>query len=180
MKYLKQIAILTLVVLSFTACSNEKSLQKYMVEKQDNDKFLKVDIATSLIDNKSNNLTQEAKDILKTIKKINVVAYPIKNDDSLSYEVEKEEVIKILNNENYKTLIRFGSPSRGATVKYVGEDDAIDEFIVFASDEEKGFTVFRLLGDNMKPDQMLKLMNSVEKGDLDISQLNGIGELFKM
>ena len=76
--------------------------------------------------------------------------------------------------------MKFGSNSRGATLKYLGEEDAISEIIVFASDDEKGFALFRLLGDNMRPDQMIKLMNSIEKGDLDVSKLSSIGGLFDM
>ena len=51
---------------------------------------------------------------------------------------------------------------------------------MFASDVEKGFAVFRLLGENMRPDQMIKLMNSIDNGDIDVSKLSGIGELFQM
>ena len=82
--------------------------------------------------------------------------------------------------QKYKTLIKFGSNNRGATLNYLGEEDAIDEVIVFASDNEKGFAVFRLLGENMRPDQMIKLMSSIDNGDLDLSKFSGIGELLDM
>jgi tRNA(Ile2) C34 agmatinyltransferase TiaS len=62
----------------------------------------------------------------------------------------------------------------------LGEEDAIDEVIVFASDSDKGFAVFRLLGDNMRPGDMIKLMNSIDNGDIDVSKFSGIGELFEM
>ena len=65
------------------------------------------------------------------------------------------------------------------TMKYLGEEDAIDEVIIFASDDTKGFAIFRLLGDDMKPGQMLKLMNSINSGDLDLSALSGIGDMFE-
>ena len=60
----------------------------------------------------------------------------------------------------------------------MGEEDAMDEVVIFASDNEKGFAVFRLLGEKMRPDQMIVLMSSFDYGDLDLSQLSGIGELF--
>ena len=74
----------------------------------------------------------------------------------------------------------FGSNKEEATLKYVGEEDAIDEIIVFASDDEKGFALFRLLGDNMEPAKMIKLMNAIEKGDVDVSKLTSIGKIFNM
>jgi hypothetical protein len=111
---------------------------------------------------------------------VNVVAYKIQNDNLAEYETEKEKLASIMNQDKYKTLIKFGSNNRGATLKYLGEEDAIDEVIVFASDVEKGFAVFRLLGENMRPDQMIKLMSSIDNGDIDVSKLSGIGELFEM
>ncbi|MGO3182080.1 MAG: DUF4252 domain-containing protein [Aequorivita sp.] len=170
------VAIVALVAL--TSCS-DKSLQKYLVEKQDDNKFVKMDLATSLLEGKNSDFTQEEKDILKTIKKVNVVAYPIKNGDTADYEKEKQELRDILDQEKYKELTRIKSDDWNATLKYTGEEDAIDEVIVFASDNNRGFAVFRLLGEKMRPDQMIKLMKTAERGDLDLSQLSGFGEIFK-
>lgn len=158
---------------------NDKSLQKYLVEKQDDDKFVKMDIAASLLQGKNSNFTQEEKDILSTIKKVNVVAYPIIEGDTADYEKERQELRNILDQEQYKELTRIKSKQWNATLKYTGEEDAIDEVIVFASDDNRGFAVFRLLGENMRPDQMVKLMNSAERGDLDVSKLEGFGKIFK-
>lgn len=169
-----------MALLALASCSNEGSLQKYLVDKQDDDKFLKVDVATSLMQPDDSSLSEEQKDILNTVKKVNVVAYKIKDGNTAEYETEKEKLASIMNQEKYKTLIKYGSNNRGATLKYLGEEDAIDEVIVFASDNDKGFAVFRLLGENMRPDQMIKLMNSIDNGDLDVSKLSGIGELFDM
>lgn len=176
----KYIIPIVLAVLTLLSCSNDKSLQKYLVDKQDDDKFLKVDVATSLLQSEDSSFTQEQKDILETVKKVNVVAYKISNDNMAEYESEKKKLAEIINQEKYKTLMKFGSNKQGATLKYLGEEDAIDEVIVFASDNEKGFAVFRLLGKDMRPDQMIKLMNSIDNGDIDVSKLSGIGELFEM
>lgn len=171
---------LGLAALTLFSCSNEKSLQKYLVEKQEDDTFLKIDVATSLLQAEGNKLSQEEKDILETVKKINVVAFPIKEGNDANYDANKKEIIDIMKQDKYKTLMKYGSNNKGATLKYLGEEDSIDEIIVLASDAEKGFAVFRLLGDNMKPDQMLKLMSSIDNGDIDVSKLSSIGGLFKM
>lgn len=169
---------LVLGLLTITSCSDE-SLQKYLVEKQDDDKFVKMDIAASLLQGKNSDFSQEEKDILKTIKKVNVVAYPIIEGDTADYVQERQELKAILDQEQYKELTRIKSNDWNATLKYTGEEDAINEVIVFASDDNRGFAVFRLLGENMRPDQMLKLMESAERGDLDVSKLTGFGEIFK-
>lgn len=178
MKLAKYSLILVMISTVFTSC-NHKSLQKYLVDKQDDDKFMKVDIAASLLQNNTNNFSQEEKDILKTIKKVNVVAYPIHDGDTTDYETERGEIEKILKDDKYKDLTRIKSNNWSATLKYTGDEDAIDEVIVYARDDSKGFAVLRLLGDKMRPDQMMKLMKSVERGDLDVSKLSGIGEIFK-
>jgi len=64
-------------------------------------------------------------------------------------------------------------------LNHLGDDETIDEVIVLASDKERGFAVFRLLGDNMRPGDMMKLLSTVESGDLDLSKFNGLGDMFK-
>lgn len=176
----KYVIGISLAALTLFSCNNEQSLQRYLVDRQDDDSFLKIDIAASLLQTDSNSLSQEEKDILETVKKINVVAFPLNGENDAQYEGKKQELKDIISQDKYKTLMKFGSNSKGATLKYLGEEDAISEIIVFASDDEKGFALFRLLGDNMRPDQMIKLMNSIEKGDLDVSKLSSIGGLFDM
>lgn len=177
---IKYILGIGLAALTLFSCSNKESLQRYIVDRQDDDSFLKIDIAASLLQTDSANLSQEEKDILKTIKKINVIAYPIEEGNVSAYEVKMQVLKTILDQDRYKTLMKYGSNKDGATLKYVGLEDAIDEIIVFVRDDEKGFALFRLLGDDMRPEQMIKLMTAIEKGDVDISKLNSIGKIFNM
>ncbi|NND62566.1 MAG: DUF4252 domain-containing protein [Flavobacteriaceae bacterium] len=179
MTLIKYFTALIIAALTLLSCSDGKSLQRYLVDKQEDDRYVKLDLATSLLQSDEADFTQEQQDILNSIKKVNVVAYPLKGGSAEEYESEKELLKEIIGQEKYKTLMKMGSNNSGATLKYLGEEDAIDEVIVFASDNEKGFAVFRLLGDDMQPGQMIKLMNSIDKGDLDVSKLSGIGELFQ-
>ncbi|MDB9914153.1 DUF4252 domain-containing protein [Flavobacteriaceae bacterium] len=177
---IKYILGIGLAALTLFSCSNKESLQRYIVDRQGDDSFLKIDIAASLLQTDSANLSQEEKDILKTIKKINVVAYPIEEGNVSAYEVKMQVLKTILDQDRYKTLMKYGSNKEGATLKYVGLEDAIDEIIVFVRDDEKGFALFRLLGYDMRPEQMIKLMTAIKKGDVDISKLNSIGKIFNM
>lgn len=177
---LKYIIATVMAAMALTSCSNDKSLQKYLVEKQDDNNFVKIDLATSLLNAEGNDFSEEEKNILNTVKKINVVAFPLTDDNMAEYEIEKQNAIDVLSQEKYKTLMKYGSNSRGATLKYLGEEEAIDELIVFASDNEMGFAVFRLLGDNMRPEDMLKLMKGIDKGDIDVSSLKSLGNLLDL
>ncbi|MAN59014.1 MAG: hypothetical protein CMC08_04170 [Flavobacteriaceae bacterium] len=177
MNLVKFVTAIGIAIISLMSCSNEKSLQRYLVDKQEDDQFLKVDIAASLLEGDNSDFSQEEKEILATVKKINVLAFPLKNDNTANYENEMSTVKEILKQDQYQMLMKMGSNNRGATLKYVGEEDAIDEIIVFASDDDKGFALFRVIGDDMRPDQMMKLMNSIERGDVDVSKLTGIGDI---
>ncbi len=179
MTILRYVLSLGFLAMSILSCQNEKSLQKYLVEKQDDDKFMKIDIAASLLQSNTANFTPEEKDIFNTIKKVNVVAYPIKDGDTVEYLAQKQEIKNVLDQPQYKELTRINSNNWSATLKYTGDEDAINEVIIYASDDKRGFAVFRLLGDKMRPDQMIKLMNSLKNGDIDAGKLSGFGPIFK-
>lgn len=178
MKIIKYSISLALIALTFISCT-EKSLQKYLVEKQDDEHFVKMDLAASMLQGKDSNFSEEDKKTLSTIKKVNIVAYPLSKGDSVNYEVERIEVKEILGQEQYKELARINNDEWDATVKYTGEEEAIQEIIIFASDESRGFAVLRVLGEDMRPDEILKLVQGADKNGLDLSKLGGLGEIFK-
>ena len=163
--------------LLLTGCNSAPSLQEYLVDKQADDNFVKVDLATSLFLAQEENLTDEQKDVLKTVKKINVVGYPLKGNVE-EYQTEKQKILAILSQERYQTLMKMGSNKQGLTLKFTGEEDAIDEVIVYGNDNERGFIVFRLLGDNINPGKVLRMVESMDQDDLDISSLESIEALF--
>ena len=71
---IKYIIAITLAVLTLLSCDTSKSLQSYIVEKQEDNRFMKVDFATSLI-SELDSLPEQQKQVLASIKKMNVVAY---------------------------------------------------------------------------------------------------------
>jgi hypothetical protein len=166
--------ILALVVLAFYSCDNETTLQEYYVENQGNKQFLALDVPSSLLTGSGSRLDAEQKATLETIKKVNLMAYPMNDENKASYEQEKEKLTAILQNDKYNTLIKYGGGSRKAELYYLGEEDAIDEFVVFGSDQEKGFAVARVLGEDMKPEALIKLLKSFQEGDIDIEGLQSL------
>ena len=163
--------------LLLTSCNSKPSLQEYLVDKQEDNNFVKVDLATSLLYAEEDKLSIEQKDVLKTVKKINVVAYPIK-DNEAEYKAERTKILDILSQERYQTLLKVGSNKQGVTLKYLGEEEAIDEVIIYGNDNEKGFIVFRLLGKDMKPGDMIRMIETMDKDNINLSALEGIEALF--
>ncbi len=173
-KYISAILLGSLLLVS---CNSNPSLQEYLVDKQEDDAFVKVDLATSLLYAEEDKLTVAQKDVLKTVKKINVVAYPLKGDDA-EFTLERKKLQEILSQEKYQTLTEMKHKGWSLSVKYMGEDDAIDEMIVFGSDKEKGFAVFRLIGENMKPEDMIRMLETMDKDNVNLSALKGLEGLF--
>lgn len=177
MKSIIYISTLVFSMMLFNACGNDASLQKYIVEKQNDHTFFTMDIPSSLILTSDNNLTDEQLKALKSIKKVNILALQLKDNNRNLYENEKERVRTILKDDKYETLLSYGSAEMGATLLFTGDVEAINELIIFASDEEKGFGLFRVIGDKMNPSQVVKLMDNVNSKNFDLSFMNEIGSL---
>ncbi|MFV8838697.1 DUF4252 domain-containing protein [Salinimicrobium soli] len=175
----KVILLLAVAVLGLVSCDNETSLQEYYVENQANNQFLAFDIPASLLTGENSRLDAEQRATLETIKKVNILGFPKKDTNSTVYEQEKEKLIKILKNDKYKQLMRYGGGDKKAELYYMGEEDAIDEFIVFGSDEEKGFGIARVTGNDMNPEALIRLLKSFDKGEVELGGLPPLGGMFK-
>jgi len=163
------------LALSFVACNSGVSLQKYYVEKQNNDNFLSIDLPASLI-SLNENASSETKEILSTLKKLNVLAFKINETNKDDFIAENKVVKQILSHKKYNELIRVKYQKAHVTVKYLGEEDAIDEVILFASDKDKGFALARVLGNNMRPEKIIQLLQNLDDIDKDnaaFSQIEG-------
>ncbi|ARV05612.1 hypothetical protein BTO04_02370 [Polaribacter sp. SA4-10] len=178
MKKTTKILSLLLLVLMITSCKNEKSLQGYLVESQEKNGFITVDIPTSFLQLKSDDVSEEVKATLKSIRKVNVVALPIKGNEA-AYEVEKTTLKNIFtDNKEYKTLMSMKAKGMKVNFYYTGDTDSIDEVIAFGYGKEAGVGVARLLGDNMNPAKIIEMMNNI-KVDGDNFDLKQFSAIFK-
>jgi len=177
MKKINLILLLVIAVVA-VACSGEPSLQKYYVENQENENFVVLDVPSSLFLGDNSGLSEEDQKVIRSIRKANVLVLPVNNNNQDVYQEEKATMETILKDEKYKVLMRFDSSGRNVKVMYLGEQDAIDEVIVYANDDTKGFAVARLLGDDMNFAAVMKLMQSAAKGDVDVNldALGGFGK----
>jgi plasmid maintenance system killer protein len=165
-----------LAATAFVSCANEPSLQEYYVENQQDNKFIAVDVPTSMFTN-AEALDENQRATLKSVKKINLLALPVKENKE-DYEAEKTELASILKNEKYQLLMKYGSNNRKAEIYFTGDEDAIDEIIVYGYDDAKGVGVARVLGEDMNPQKLMELMKSLQKGDVDVEGLKGITGMF--
>lgn len=170
------ITILSFLVLS---CSNKPTLQKYFVENTEDKDFIAIDVSPSVLNLEKASLSESEEKALETFDKMNIIAF---KKDSLNDTKFKDEVIKvksILKDEEYQQLMKFGSSNQGAAIYFVGEDDNIDEFVVYANNATSGFALVRILGDNMNPNDVMILFELMRKSKIDIDQLKPLEGILK-
>lgn len=158
------------------ACDTKPSLQKYYVDSKENNAFISVDLPANIIELKDENVSEEVKNTLKTIKKVNFLAFQIDSTNQELFDVEKEKVAEILKNPDYKQLMRMKTADGNVTVNYLGTEDAINEVIIFGSDSKRGFALVRVLGENMNPADIMSMAQEI-KLDGDSQQFKQLGAL---
>lgn len=176
MRILKYLSVVILGI-GLTACNSEQSLQEYYVVNQSNKDFVAIDIPASMLTNMGA-LDDTQRRTLETVKKVNVLAIPKKVENIEKIETEKLNIANILKDEKYQLLMRFGGGDTRVEIYFTGEDEAVDEIILYGFDENKGMGLARVLGDDMNPGDILALVKSMEKGDIDLSGFSGLNQLF--
>lgn len=168
-----------LVLLTLISCNSEPSLQKYFVENTDNKDFIALDVSPSILNLEKTKLSTEQNDALKSFDKMNILAFKANAKNQAQFETERAKVKAILKNPKYQELMKFGSGKDGASISYVGTDENIEEFVVFANRKENGFAVVRVLGKDMNPNNIMTLMSVLQKSKIDMEQLKPLQQLIK-
>ncbi|AWH85382.1 DUF4252 domain-containing protein [Flavobacterium album] len=167
-----------LMLLVLASCSQEPSLQKYYIEKGEAPGFITLDIAPTFIKRNEIKLTPEEKAAVGSLHKFNVLIY---KTDSLDvshkrYEQELEKVKGLIKGE-YEELIKINNGESGASISTKGNDEHIEEFVVFVRNQDTGFGVVRVLGDDMTPNNVLTIAGLLQKANIDTEQFKPLQEL---
>lgn len=178
---MKKIAILTVFFsLMLMSCSSEPSLQKYFVESTNSNDFIAVDVSANILRLDKNNISAEENKALDTFEKMNILAFKNDGKNSAKFETEKTKVATILKNPKYQELMKMSRGTDGGAVYFVGENDNIDEFVLYGSNKDSGFAIVRVLGDKMNPTSIVTMLSLIQKANLDIDQLKPLEAMVKM
>lgn len=177
MKYIYNLAIIGSLLL--TSCNNEPSLQKYFVENTENKNFIALDLSPSILNIDASKLSAEQNTALKSFDKMNILAFKLDAKNKAEFEVERAKINEILKDEKYQQLMKFGSGKEGASVSFVGSDEHIEEFVLFANKKENGFAVIRILGKDMNPTGIMTMMSVLQKSNIDLEQLKPLQQLLE-
>ena len=176
---IKKISIVILTGLMVMACSSTQSLQEYYVDNAENPNFISIDVPTSILNLEKAELTSGERTALESLKKLNVLAFKKTVDNADAYKEEKAKVNAILKNDEFVELMKLNSGYGKGVIKYLGDEDAIDEVIIYGNSSEKGFALIRVLGDDMKPAYILQLLQAIQKSDYNGEGLGEIGEFLR-
>jgi hypothetical protein len=164
MKNSIRLLVLSLFV-TMASCSSEQSLQEYYVDNSENPNFLSFDVPVSLLNLKDTDLSEKEKEAVSSLKKLDILAFKKTADNLSDYQTEKTNVKAILKNTDFIELMKMSTPYGKATVKYLGDEDAIEEVIIYGDNKEKGFALIRVLGKKMNPANMMQLLQAIQKSD---------------
>ncbi|MDD3003897.1 DUF4252 domain-containing protein [Flavobacterium sp.] len=159
------------------SCNSEPTLQKYFVQHTEDANFISLDISPSVLKIKPDQLTDAEKKAFDSFNKMNILAFQLDSVNATKYETEKTNVEKILKDEQYQSLIKFGSGKEGISVSYIGTEEKIDEIILFAKNDKTGFAVARILGNKMTPTDMIQFVGILQKTDFDLDQLKPLKDM---
>ncbi len=167
------------ILLLLVSCNSSMSLQEYYVNKSENSNFISLDVPASILNLQDTELSDSQREALESLRKLNVLAFKINDTNLAEYEAEKATVNSILEGEQFVELMKLKSQYGRGVIKYIGEEDAIDEVIIYGSSDDKGFAIIRVLGNDMNPAHLIKLVEVIQTADYDAEALGEIGEFLK-
>jgi hypothetical protein len=168
-----------LVLLLLVACSSTQSLQEYYVDNAENPNFISLDLPASILNLEQADLSPTQREAFQSLRKLNVLAFKKTTSNAEAYKVEKAKVNDILKNDAFVELIKLNSEYGKGVIKYLGDEDAIDEVVIFGNSDDKGFALIRVLGNNMNPAHIMQLLQAIQTSDYKGEELGAIGQFLK-
>lgn len=170
-------SILAGMAILLASCSSQQSLQEYYVDNSENPNFLSIDVPASILKMEGVDLTPTQKEAVESLRKFNLLAFKKNSENEAEFEMEKKKVKEILKGDHFVELMKINSKYGKGVIKYLGDEDAIDEVIIYGDSDDKGFALVRVLGKDMNPAHIMQLMQAIQKSEYKGEGLGEIGEV---
>lgn len=172
-------SILAGMAIVLASCSSQQSLQEYYVDNSENPNFLSIDVPASILKMDGVDLTPTQKEAVESLRKFNLLAFKKNSENEAEFEMEKKKVKEILKGDHFVELMKINSKYGKGVIKYLGDEDAIDEVIIYGDSDDKGFALVRVLGKDMNPAHIMQLMQAIQKSEYKGEGLGEIGDFLK-
>lgn len=163
-----------LLAIGLTSCEEKPSLQKYFVKSAEKKNFIALDVSSSLFNIDTKKLTPSEKATLASFDKVNVIAFKKDGKNNMAYQKEVQEVKDLLKDTVFQPLIKLNGQGKNASIMLVGSENEIDELVLFGNKNDLGFTVVRVLGNDMKPENAMEFLKLLQKSSINIEQLQPV------
>jgi len=175
-----KIGLLSILVATFLSCNQESTLQSFYVDNELKPGFTSVDVPVSMLKIDEDVLDEEQKEAYQSVEKLSMIAFVLDETNRADFDTEYAKISTIVKNPKYQELMRGGNKTDGKfVVKFVGEEDSIDEFVLLGRSQDKGFAVVRVLGDDMNLNKIMKLSSVFQNMDIDNSELSQFSDFFE-
>lgn len=168
-----------LMMLMMASCEQKPTLQKYFVEKSETKDFATIDVGKSIIKTDKLKLSAEEQKALESVDKLNLLIFKSNKDNANTFDTEKANIKSVLQEDNYDELMKVSLGGGGMSVSTKGEGEHIEEFVLFLHNKDTGMGVLRVLGDDMTPNNVMTLVNIIQKGGMDSAQLKPLMDIMK-
>lgn len=167
------------VVFLLMSCTGNETVESYFVEKSETPNYVVLDLPSESLINESLSFTDKQKEALNSFEKLNVLVYKPDVIDAAFLEKENNRIKSILKQSNLEELMRTNMGEISIKAYVDSDSEEFDEVILYGNMPEKGFGIVRVLGDNMKINDALEMLQVLEKSNLESSELNGLLNMFK-
>ncbi len=169
---MKTFVALSLFAILLTSCQTN-SLQSYLVDHKSDENFISVDFSLRTFVDNFDELDQEQKEIFEDVSKVNFLAFKKNGSNDDAYKNKSTELINILKDE-FKDGELMSVNMEGNQMKMYADnvEETVQEIVVYASNNDKGFIVARLLGDDLNPKNFMKMAKM--SGQMNFESLSGI------
>lgn len=169
---MKTILSLCLCAIVLTSCQTN-SLQSYMVDHKSDENFISVDFSLKTFVDNFDNLDPEQKEVFEDINKVNFLAFKKNSSNDNDYTSKRQQLIEILSDEFSEGQLMSMNMDGNQVKMYADNiDKQVQEIVLFASNNDKGFLVARLLGDNLNPENFMKMAKM--SGNMDFESLSSM------
>ncbi len=175
---MKNILLILTTIILLTSCRSNPTLEQYFIENEDNENISMADIPVNFLKEKEY-ISPEEKKAIKSVKKINILYLKIDNENQTVYKTEKEKLRLILKDEKYQDIAKYKAKGAKISIQFVGNDEVVDEIILFATDKNRGLLLARLIGNKMKPESMQTILKNIQKIDIDQGTLSDLSTFLK-
>jgi hypothetical protein len=170
-----------IIALLLFSCNSEPSLQRYFVDNSENKEFISIDVSSNIMNLDKAKLSVDEKKALASFNKVNIIAFKMDSAKTKTkqLEIESAKVKQILKGKAYQELMKVGSKGNFASISFVGDEDDIDEFVVYAKGKETGFALVRILGNDMNPNNIISILELLKNANLNLEQLKPLEGIMK-